>query len=662
MTDYATWPWETVLATVLDIPISDRAEVTGQQWLKITEGSSLDQGSHLIWAASWQASRRSGTSIRIYLDPSLYTAGAAWDRFLSAPGDALFGSAPVTLVPRSFQAASLAIAGVTTGFHAMSRQFDTLHRAAAADTTPFRGRTGEIVAELFGGLHGVTLGVYDQMTSPVSYSDTVGEAGEAGRAFLADLRSAYTAWSQFPWHSPLGAVVQVLKEIAIQDGSGAYLIPDPQHTRYGDLTTAGAWASVEQQAKSRWTGLLTGDSGDFAGLDLLGRTALGKLTGQYAASMRSLVPVTGPAPLTRPSADGPAAARGDGELPAPDSGRPSSFVTPGRGPVTLGLETPGPGIPGPGQPPAAGPSGAEGFPGLLGFPGPAGFPVSVATPGSSASGDGPVTGQDELSQPDVVWAPAEAIGSAAGPGGSSSAGARDVPDRDVPDRADGKHFTGTIGRSSRHGQAADDPAAGKPTTGPRTAPAAGYSLGRGPHGSVLHRSVVPAISPRPLAVRSSTVNTQLNAAGGEGGGFGGTAPPVPPAAGPAAAGPAMPGPSAGSQAIGLQVPGEGSTAMIANQGLPGSAGGVLGLPGGQPGSGDVVMMPPPARAGGLSQQGRSRPRRVYLPEEAAVWGAEPGLPEPIIGDGAPRPDSEPDFAIPHPIVGIGAEAEPKAST
>jgi hypothetical protein len=35
---YSTWSWETILATVLDIPISDRSEVTGQPWLKVVQG------------------------------------------------------------------------------------------------------------------------------------------------------------------------------------------------------------------------------------------------------------------------------------------------------------------------------------------------------------------------------------------------------------------------------------------------------------------------------------------------------------------------------------------------------------------------------------------------------------------------------------------------
>ena len=34
--DYSAWPWESVLATVLNIPIPDRNEVTGESWLTIS--------------------------------------------------------------------------------------------------------------------------------------------------------------------------------------------------------------------------------------------------------------------------------------------------------------------------------------------------------------------------------------------------------------------------------------------------------------------------------------------------------------------------------------------------------------------------------------------------------------------------------------------------
>lgn len=664
-TDYATWPWETVLSRALGIPVSGRAEVTGQQWLAITGEGNQDPGSHLIWTASWHAGRSSGkSSIRVYLDPSLYSGGAAWDRFLSAPRDALSGVTPVTLVPSSFEAASLALAGVISGLHKVSRHFSTLHQASVTGATPFQGQAGSMVTELLGRLHGVTFGFHDQMTSPVSYSEAVGAAGESATTFLGDIRSAYTAWTGLPAHSPLGSVVQVLKEIAVQDGNGIFTIPDPHHTEYGDLTTAGAWTSVEQEAKSRWTGLLTGETSDFTGLDVLGRTALGKLASQYAASTRSLVPVSGPASLTHPVAGGQRAEGGQGPAGVPGRGGAPDPGQPGAGQHGFGspgLSRPGRGQSDAGQPGAVGPPGAGGFLGPRGFAGAAG-------PGQSDGKDQKRTtaaGQGELDQPVVVLGPAGVIGSASRPGGSPAAGSGDAAGR-----AAGKHFTGTIGRSAKDPQSGDDQA------GPRTAPAAGFSLGRSPHGSVLQQSVVPVVSARPPAVRSSALNTQVTSPGGEsaggqggagggaatggGGGFdgglGGSAPPAPlggPVSPAAQAAPPLSGLPGSSQAIGLPAPGESS--------LLGSAARLPGAPGGQPGAGDMMMVPPPVGRGVPGQQGQSQYRSAYLPEEAGRWGAEPGLPEPVIGEPGHHLDGEPDFAALHQIVGIGADPEPKAS-
>src|SRR5580658_1812760 len=80
---YATWSWETILATVLDIPVSDRSEVTGQPWLKVVQGDQPDPAAHQIWSASWDTKRkaRANSSLRVYLNPELYVGGGAWDRF-----------------------------------------------------------------------------------------------------------------------------------------------------------------------------------------------------------------------------------------------------------------------------------------------------------------------------------------------------------------------------------------------------------------------------------------------------------------------------------------------------------------------------------------------------------------------------------------------------
>ena len=74
--DYTAWPWEVMLATVLDIAAPDRGEVTGQPWLTVLRDGQNPGGAHLIWTASWDTSPQSGaTSVQVYLNPALVHPG-----------------------------------------------------------------------------------------------------------------------------------------------------------------------------------------------------------------------------------------------------------------------------------------------------------------------------------------------------------------------------------------------------------------------------------------------------------------------------------------------------------------------------------------------------------------------------------------------------------
>ena len=135
-TDYAGWSWETILATVLNVQVADRSEVTGQPWLTIAQDGQSVPGAHLIWTANWSAKPKSGaTSLSVYLDPGLYLGGGAWDRFVNAPSQALSGPAGgLPLAPPTFQAAQRALASVTTGIGKVSTNLGQLRH----DTTKRR--------------------------------------------------------------------------------------------------------------------------------------------------------------------------------------------------------------------------------------------------------------------------------------------------------------------------------------------------------------------------------------------------------------------------------------------------------------------------------------------------------------------------------------------
>jgi hypothetical protein len=644
---YSSWSWEAILATVLRIPVSDRSEVTGQPWLMVVSADQADQGAHQIWSASWSSKPKHGSasSLRVYLDPALYAGGGAWDRFSNVPGQALSGQASgLPLVPESFAAGKLALASVTTGFRDMSASFDALHHHLTTESTPFQGNAASVIAELIGDLHGATLSIYDQLSNP-SRSDAVGSAGDAATAFLSAINAAYEAWNQLPEHSPLGAIVQVLTSIATPDGSGGYTIPDPENTPFGDLTSPQAWSNVEQQAKGRWLDPLTGSSPDFGGLDSLGRSALGQLTEQYATTMGIVVPVAGPgmpSAIQSPAGGPNGFGNGGGPHGGPDSGRTprADFVTGGSGgglPFAGGTNQPA----GPAPPPAV-----------------AGFLVQSAagSPGTAPPATPPVeedAGHSELEMPDTPGFLSRAIGAQPRPNDNQGSG-----------QADGQHesasdgFTGTVGRVRKpKGLALRHPGRGPQEDSKKpdvlTAPAAGFSVGGGPHGSVLARAAVPSVAAKPPNVTSGQVNMQLTPGGADGGtlavaGQGGgqvTAPLSGPAGAPLA-GP-VGGPAGGSNfAVGQPPPA-----------VAGGTAGPLAGPGAHGGANGPMAVPPRSGAGSTGRLGQDDERRAYLPEDEDYWGTGQGLPGPADRPGA----DEPDFDVPRVIVGIGAEAEPPTS-
>ena len=458
---YRTWPWEVVLATVLDLQVPDRAEVTGQPWLTIEHGGQGGASWHLIWTASWKPGHGTGAgSLQVYLDPALYRAGGPWDRFATMPGQALAksGAGPaLPLVPSSFQVAGAALASVTSAIAKLTRQLEVAHHGMSAETTPFDGSAADRTAALFGALRGVAVDFHRQLTTPGHYGEMIEAAGTAAAGFLSDLRSAYGIWAQLPWHSPLGAIVRVLDEIAVQDEDGSFVIDNPRDSPFGDLTTDAGWALVEQQAKALWTGTVSGESGDFGGLDLLGRSAVGKLADQYADTITTITPVVGPGTrITQrsPTVRAVASHGTNGRLPG---GQPTGVV--------LAMNSPARPVP------------------------------AVSGPG----GPGPIGGQTG-----VIGGPADRMG---------------LPLALNPADSESRGFTGIIGdqnaidRRNVNGRAAGDTRAKrqkseKVSRTPR-APAAGYSLGGSADGPVLAQEAVPVLAVKPPGAVSSSLNLRL---------------------------------------------------------------------------------------------------------------------------------------------------------
>ena len=659
---YAVWPWEVILATVLGIEAPDRGEVNGQPWLTVLSDGQSDGGAHLIWTADWNTSPDSGaTSIHVYLNPALYTSGGAWDRFLNAPPEAMSGVtqgnyAGLPLNPGDFYEASLSVGAVRNWMATAADDLAALYQTASSGPAAnFQGALAGVAADLLGDLGNVMTSLHEQMTSPVSYDASLTAAGDAATQFLTSLMSAYTSWTQLPGHTPLGAVVQVLEEIATQDAAGAYVIPDPQNTPYGDLTVSGSWAGVEQAAKDLWANLLTGGSPDFAGLDPLGQAALSNLVDEFATTTSAVVPVLGPA--TPPLTPNPVPTVSN---PDPNPVRSDYSVGPGTGNSTVGQIGNGPdgvgvggvgGTGGVGSQVAVGQAvfaaGQNGPGGLQ--PGATGNSVDSAAAAGTAPLDSPATGPAAGDIPVAVGLFSGLSGAiGADPGGQRSTSEVTL----AADLASGlAGFTGTVGRTreavtglgaqqpgSRRGQ--QDRQAVRPAG--RQAPVPGFSLGRDPAGPVLRQLAVPVVMAKPPAVTASPINSQLVPASGGASGPGGLT---------ASSASAGPGALARSAAAPVPVPAEtGESALAAA-----SAGGTAG-PGA--GAGGPLILPPGAMGMGGAQVGGGLQRLAYLPEEPEYWGTAPAIPSTSLGAGecADLDESaEPEF-IPVMTTALGSGA------
>ena len=692
---YYAWTWEQILATVLDLGIPDRTEVTGQSWTVIQNGGQASPGLHLIWKAQWDTSPKAGaTSIQVYLSPAVYSAGGAWDRFLNVPPQALsgvqagsYGTMPLN--PVSFQAASLAVASATKFTATAADQFRAMIHETTAPSSGFKGSAADVLAELLGDLRALMASLHGQMTSPVDYSTTIATTGDSAAKFLSDTWAAYNNWIQQPEHSPLGAIVQVLENIAVPGGNGGYEIPNPQQTPYGDLTTDAAWQQVEQQAKTVWTGSLLGASSDFSGLDVLGRIALGKLVDQYASSTQEIVPVIGPG-QPRPAVPGPDYEPGNGSsvgkgtvAPGPGTSGPAVAEPGVAAPGAAGPGVAAPAVAGPGvaAPAVAGPgvaAPAVAAPGLAGTAAlranMAGGDTAVPGPGSSTGDVSPVldavgvspviTSSSQVPTVSLLAAqpglgtgtadagqPADGIPAAGAPGAGIGAGAAlgvlGSPDASaeasgalaagggtadavgqVGDLAVAGEFAGTIGRGGRSGSARGH---GKGRDGGhkrRAAPVAGFSLGRRANGSVLEQSAVPVTDPGPRpGGMSSALNVQL-----------------------------VPGGPAAGTAPSHELAGAGPVSHLqgAGQAIPGSALGLQESAGagvGQP------MLMPGCGPGGLGQAQQERERLAYLPEEEEYWGTDPGYADASVGRGdRDEPEDSEYDGGPAVAVGIGADS------
>jgi hypothetical protein len=724
---YSAWPWEVMLATVLDIAVPDRGEVTGQSWLTVLSDGQGADGAHLIWTAGWDTSPKSGaTSIQVYLNPALYTSGGAWDRFLNAPSQAMSGVtggnyAGLPLNPEDFNTVSLSVAAVRDWMASATDQFAGLYQhASSGPIAKFQGNLAGVVADLLADLRGFMASLHEQMTSPTAYDASIAAAGEAASQYLTDLVSAYTGWTQVPEHSPLGAVVQVLEDIATPGSNGAYVIPDPQDTPYGDLTVAGSWAAVEQQAKALWTDTLTGGSPDFAGLDPLGQAALAKLVDQFATTTSVIVPVLGPAPppLT-PNPVNPGGPSGQGGPSGSTtyvasggpggSGGPSGPAGPGpallatsqnggtNGPALLGGGPAGSTGPAPDPGPAnlAVQSGGQAPGGQPGAPVFAPLSLLAAGPAGQGSSQPGTTGNPadptpagELSQSDGPATDLAAGGILALAGAIGADPDEQGPTGDLAgskDPAAGKGgFSGTIGRPqdgpatagshSSAGRQGKRARKGAVFAG-RQAPAAGFSLGSDSAGPVLKQVALPGIVAKPPTVTSSPVNSQLAPASGGAGGPGGLSASVT-SAGPGGLSASVTSAGPQAQASSAAAPpefvpaGAGEPAMLAPGAAATTGMSVVGadaggpVTGAAPADGGMMMLPPGGMRMGMGIGGghAGRVGRLsYLPQEPEYWGTAPAIHQASLGSGEPEDFDEaadPDSVpVITPVLGIGARPE-----
>jgi hypothetical protein len=722
--DYSAWQWEAVLASVLSIPVPDRSEVTGRPWLTVGHDGQGGGGSHLIWTAGWDASKNSGaTSIEVYLDPALYTVGGAWDRFTNSPPQALSQVLSrqydgLLLVPPSFAGASVAMDNATSFWVSAAEVFGMVYDSVASGSdVGFQGNVAGVAGDLFNRLRTTAVSICRQLTEPVNYSDSIAAAGQSASTFLTDVLSAYSSWTHLTEHSPLGAVVTVLERIATPEPGGGYVIPDPQNSPYGDLTIDSSWAVVEQHAKNLWTGTLTGGSGDFAGLDQLGRAALNKMVSQFAATTNAVVPVVGPAPpIIKPNPVNPNVGNGGsghGNPPPPGrgGGAGSGFkAPPNRLASSSGLG--GPNHPGGsggsggsrGSGGSGGPGGSGGIGGDAGFVAggaggsaevlPGGDPSPVLAPTDSALiSDAPALGAGSTFAGSTNFAAsADDEGGSRSPVAGSPPGDSSASDLlaelGQPGFIGQPGLTGGIGRPETDGASEESRSTGvegrperakERSAGKRLkAPVPGYSLGRGGgvadgkeavSGGPLKAPVAgfslgrdpggvvlqQSVVPTIAAKPPAVTSSVINLQPVQASGGTNLAPAGPPAGGPPPDAPVT----------STQAPAESSPVLIGDGGPfgPGMVGAnqALGV-GGTDVEGRMAM--PPMGLGGLGGAGSGfgggqRKRLSYLPQEERFWGTEPELATSLRAaagddDVFEAPGSD---AVPGRIAGIGAGSE-----
>ena len=687
-TNYADWTWETVLGTVLNVAMPDRAAVTGQPWLVITHGDDTLPGAHEFWNASWTGGKtKAPGALSVYLNPALGDPANPASEFQAAP-TALAGvpdgtystpaNVPLPVQPPAFEAVGLALANAADWFGSAAQQFNRLGRDARAGGS---GEAAQMFAGLFGRLGTVAGNLHDQMNGAVSYADAItAEAGGGAALFLASIWSAYFQWTQQPAYTPAGAIVAVLQAVGQLQPDNTYVISDPEKTTYGDLTTDQGWAAVEQQSKNRWLGLLTTGTGGFGGLDPLAHSALSLLISGYDRAVNVLRPATGasppagppppPAPAP-PPVNGPSHLVGLGPLPAPP---PPSAPPPVNGPINLVAlgPVPGPTSPSPPPPPPGGDPGnpppvgldlnlrdAGGFHGPPGAP-PPGGPGGGTLPGPVIGGlgasaraaalvVGPGAPPPAAAGPaadgtlvPVVTRPRARPALVSGPIGAVSddtlgALGDQVPPPAPPEASMAEAVPGP-GAIGRPGEAADErKKSARATTEPgqttetdRLAPVAGAALGRSADGAVLPQSTVPSLAAKPPSIRSSTINTHLTAtvtglASPAGTGVGSAGAPVPPGGTPLRPG----GPPDPVTLAAGPVHAANSNATghdVVTTLVINQNGGPYGVNG--------ATMPPQAAlgavggiGGGLGGPSTGRQRLSYRPEDEESWGTEPEEPD-----------------------------------
>jgi hypothetical protein len=547
-----------VLAAVLDVVVPDRSAVTGQPWLVVKHDDETLPGAHEVWGASWTTSTvKAAGAISVYLDPVLNDPAGPASLFQVTPSvlggvfDGAYGTFLYSLLPLqppAFLRAGQALSAATDWFGTAAHQFTSMDQSARASLS---GAAAQVIADLFGQLGSVAASLHEQMSGPVSYASAIADtAGGAALRFLNSLWLAYSDWTRQPAYTPAGAIVQVLQAVGQPQPDSTYLINDPEHTAYGDLTTDQGWTTAEQRAKNQWLSLLTTGTDGFGGLDPLAHDALSSLIGAYDRAVNVLqavtiaVPPAGPPPAVPPPAGGPGNPANPGPAPAPPPAAPPPASGPGD-PVNLVL------VPSPPPPPAPALAGGAGNPVALGpapgLPPPAGggdpdappavfgsaltirdasvVPRSLSGPPAGALAAGPVIG----SQGTIALLAVAAEGPAAAAGGPAAAAADPVvlsgaigalgdkaagalgdeappPAPPEADLTGDVLVLGAIGReravSSERTRSGGASQAGAAV---RLAPVAGVALGRGPDGAVLAQAKVPALLAKPPSIRSSAI-------------------------------------------------------------------------------------------------------------------------------------------------------------